>query len=64
MDIDKDKAHHQDHRLQKKSVITRLCLSNFLKITTDPFLQLGMKRLRAGRKLWQRHGQRHDKPIK
>jgi hypothetical protein len=60
VDVNKDKAHHQDDRLYEKTVVSGLRLSNFLKIVADPFLQLGMKRLRAGRKLWQRRGQRHD----
>jgi hypothetical protein len=57
MDIDKDKGDHQDHRLQKKTVVTRFRLANFLKIIADSFFQFSMEGLRAGRELWQRHGQ-------
>jgi hypothetical protein len=64
MDIDKDKADHQDHRLEKQTVVSCFRFTDFLEIIADPFLQFRMKGLWAGRKFWQRHGQRHDKPIK
>ena len=36
VDIDKNKTYHQDHRLQKKTVIPRLRLANLFEISTDP----------------------------
>jgi hypothetical protein len=45
MNVDKDKADHQDHCLQEKAVITRGSLTYLFKIVTDPLLQLCVKRM-------------------
>src|SRR5258708_40306966 len=50
MNIDKRKADHQDHRLQEQAEITCSGFTYFLKIITDPFFQLSMKRLGGGGK--------------
>jgi len=55
VDIDEGKTQHQDDRLHPQVVIARRGRPYFLKIVTDPFFQLSVKRLGSLSEFRQRH---------